>query len=132
MQRLYNEGRIIQTKKGNVPVMKRYLDEMPGIMLQDVWDDIKSAQVTKNELVDYPTQKPVRLLERIIEISTNNKDLVLDAMCGSGSTILAAQNLGRKFIGIDKNSKACYLSRKRIKSGKIIRLGKKQILTVSV
>ena len=131
MKKLEKEGRIIQTKKGNVPVMKRYLDEMPGIMLQDVWDDVKSVQVTKKESVDYPTQKPVRLLERIIEISSNDKDVVLDPMCGSGSTGIAANNLNRKFIGIDKNKDACKLSKKRLRS-KIHDLKSKKILKISV
>jgi DNA modification methylase len=120
MNQLYKEGRIIQIKKENVPIMKRYLDEMPGLMLQDVWGDIKSVQVTKQESVDYPTQKPVRLLERIIEISTNEKDVVLDAMCGSGTTLIAAKNLGRKFIGIDINRVGCKLARKRLQQGKTI------------
>ncbi|MBI3842942.1 MAG: site-specific DNA-methyltransferase [Thaumarchaeota archaeon] len=115
MERLDNDGRIIQSRKGTVPVMKRYLDEMPGLMLQDIWDDIKSAQVTKKELADYPTQKPERLLERIIEISTNEKDVVLDPFCGSGTTLVAARNLGRKFIGIDSNKTACMISRNRLK-----------------
>ena len=115
MKKLEKEGRIIQTKKGNVPVMKRYLDEMPGLMLNDVWNDIKSVQVTKKEAVDYPTQKPVRLLERIIEISTNEKDVVLDSMCGSGSTLVAAKNLNRVFIGCDLNKKACSFARKRLR-----------------
>ena len=119
MQKLHDECRIIQTKKGNVPVQKRYLDEMPGLMLQDVWDDIKSAQVTKKELVNYPTQKPVNLLERIIEVSTNEKDIVLDVMCGCGSTLVAAKNLNRKFIGIDTNKSACYISRTRIKQRQV-------------
>ncbi|MCV0399588.1 MAG: site-specific DNA-methyltransferase [Nitrosarchaeum sp.] len=114
MKKLEREGKIIQTKKGNVPVMKRYLDEMPGIMLQDVWNDVKSVQITKKELVDYPTQKPVRLLERIIEVSTNEKDIVLDPMCGSGTTLVAAKNLGRKFLGIDKNQSAIKLIQKRL------------------
>ena len=89
---------------------------MPGIMLQDVWDDIKSVQITKKELIGYPTQKPERLLERIIQISSNEKDLVLDPFCGSGTTLVAAKRLDRKFIGIDKNKDACRLSRKRLSS----------------
>ena len=95
--------------------MKRYLDEMPGIMLQDVWDDVNSVQVSKRESVGYPTQKPERLLERIIQVSSNEKDVVLDAFCGSGTTLVAAQNLGRNFIGIDSNKQACQIARNRIK-----------------
>lgn len=119
MERLYREGRVIQSRKDTVPVMKRYLDEMPGLMLQDVWDDVKSVQVSKKEIVNYPTQKPMRLLERIIEISTNDKDVVLDPMCGSGTTLLAARNLGRNFIGIDSNRNACMIARKRLERNMI-------------
>jgi DNA modification methylase len=114
MKKLEKEGRIIQTKKGNVPVMKRYFDEMPGIMLQDVWDDVKSVQVTKKESVDYPTQKPLRLLERIIEISTNEKDVILDCFSGSGTALIAAKSLHRNFLGIDKNPNAIKLTRIRL------------------
>ena len=112
---MYKEGKIVQKTKGTVPLQKRYLDEMPGIMLQDVWNDIKSVQITKNEDTGYSTQKPLKLLERIIEISSNEKDLVLDPMCGSGTTLVASYNLDRKFIGIDANKEACQISRKRIK-----------------
>ena len=119
MEKLYKEGRIIQTKPGNVPLLKRYLDEMPGMMLQDVWDDVKSVQVSKKESADYPTQKPIRLLERIIEVSSNEKDIVLDGMCGCGTTLVAAKNLDRKYIGVDNNSQACKISRNRLKLRKV-------------
>lgn len=114
MKRLQKENRIYH-KPGNVPLLKRYLDSMPGIILQDVWDDLKSVQTSKEESVGYPTQKPVRLLERIIQISSNEKDLVLDPMCGSGTTLVACKNLRRNFIGIDANSEACKIARNRIK-----------------
>ena len=127
MFKLYKDGRIIQTKKGNVPLMKRYLDEMPGIMLQDVWDDIKSVQVTKKESLDYPTQKPLKLLERIIEISSNEKDLVLDPF--SGSTLIAAKNFHRQYFGIDSNPIACKIAKQRLKNRKI---SEKKKLTISV
>ena len=119
MMQMYKDGKIIQRTKGTVPLQKRYLDEMPGIMLQDVWNDIKSVQVTKKEDVGYSTQKPLKLLERIIQNSSNEKDLVLDPMCGSGTTLVASQNLGRKFIGIDSNKEACHIARKRIKERSI-------------
>lgn len=124
MVQLYKEGRIIQTKKGNVPVMKRYLDEMPGLILQDIWEDIRSVQVTKQELVDYPTQKPIKLLERIIEVSTNPKDVTLDPFCGSGTTLISALNLDRKFMGIDSNPIACEIARRRIRSRNIYKRSK--------
>ncbi|MEO9308592.1 MAG: site-specific DNA-methyltransferase [Nitrososphaera sp.] len=116
MEKLYQQGRIIQTSKGSVPILKRYLDEMPGLMLQDMWNDIDSVQVTKKESVEYPTQKPIKLLERIIQISSNPKDLVLDPFCGSGTTLIAAVNLDRNYLGIDCNSQAVEISRKRIRS----------------
>ena len=119
MMQMYKDGKIVQRAKGTVPLQKRYLDEMPGIMLQDVWNDIKSVQVTKKEDTGYSTQKPLKLLERIIQISSNEKDLVLDPMCGSGTTLVASQNLGRKFIGIDSNKEACQIARKRIKERSI-------------
>ena len=116
MERLYKEGRIIQRRPGTVPLQKRYLDEMPGIMLQDVWDEVKSVQVTKTESVGYPTQKPERLLERIIQISSNEKDLVLDCFSGSGTALVSSKSLGRNFIGIDSSAEACKIAKKRIKS----------------
>ena len=115
MKRLQKENRIYH-KPGNVPRLKRYLDSSPGIILQDVWDDLKSVQTSKEESVGYPTQKPVRLLERIIQVSSNEKDLVLDPMCGSGTALVACKNLRRNFIGIDSNKQACKIARNRIKS----------------
>lgn len=99
MEELYKEGRIVQTKKGNVPAYKRYLDEMPGVALQNDWDDIKP--VMGGEAVGYPTQKPLALLERIIKASSNEGDVVLDPFCGCGTTVHAAQKAGRQWIGID-------------------------------
>ena len=116
MKLLQKERKIFQRKPGNVPLLKRYLDEMPGMVLQDVWDDIKSVQVTKKESVNYPTQKPEKLLHRIIEISSNEKDIVIDPFCGSGTTLVAAKEFNRKFIGIDQNIEACKISRKRLSS----------------
>jgi len=114
MKRLQKEGRIVQRQPGNVPLLKRYLDEMPGLMLQDVWNDVKSVQVSKKESIGYPTQKPLKLLERIIQISSNEKDLILDAFCGSGTTLVAAKRLDRKYLGIDNNPEATKLARKRL------------------
>ena len=127
MTLLYRKGKVVQRRKGLVPLQKRYLDEMPGIMLQDVWNDIKSAQVLKKEDVGYSTQKPLKLLERIIQISSNPKDIVLDCMCGSGTTLVASHNLGRKYIGIDSNFKACQIARKRVKARKTTRVTKRKL-----
>jgi adenine specific DNA methylase Mod len=101
MKELYDQGRIIQAKTGGVPAYKRYLDEMKGVPLQDVWTDVKPIGAQAQERLGYPTQKPLVLLERIISASSNPGDVVLDPFCGCGTTIHAAQKLGRKWIGID-------------------------------
>ena len=101
MQELYEQGRIVQTKPGAVPAYKRYLDEMPGVPLQDEWDDILPIGAQAKERLGYPTQKPLALLERIIQASSNPGDIVLDPFCGCGTAIAAAQKLGRTWIGID-------------------------------
>jgi site-specific DNA-methyltransferase (adenine-specific) len=101
MQELYEQGRIVQTKPGTVPAYKRYLDEMPGVPLQDEWDDILPIGAQAKERLGYPTQKPLALLERIIQASSNPDDIVLDPFCGCGTAVAASQKLGRKWIGID-------------------------------
>ncbi|WP_354537534.1 site-specific DNA-methyltransferase [Roseovarius sp. MBR-6] len=101
MQEAYEAGLVIQTKPGNVPRYKRYLDEQEGIPVGDVWTDIKPLQGASQERLGYPTQKPVALLERILNASSNEGDVVLDPFCGCGTTVHAAQKLGRQWIGID-------------------------------
>jgi DNA modification methylase len=114
MEKLYNEGRIVQTKKGNVPRYKRYLDEMKGIPLQDIWDDVRPIS-TSRESLGYPTQKPEKLLERIIETSSNSMDIVLDPFCGCGTAIFASQKKGRRWVGIDVSPTACDLMERRMR-----------------
>ena len=101
MDELIEEGRIVQTKPDSVPQYKRYLDEMPGVPMQNIWDDIFPINSQAKERLGYPTQKPLDLLTRIIEVSSNKGDVVLDAYCGCGTTVDAAQKLKRKWIGID-------------------------------
>lgn len=101
LDELDKQGRIFWPPKGTVPSYKRYLDEMPGVSLQDVWDDIPPVQAHAKELLGYPTQKPLALLERIIASSSNPGDVVLDPFCGCGTAVAAAQKLGRQWIGID-------------------------------
>ncbi len=86
-----------------------------GVPLGDVWD-IPYLNPKANERVGYPTQKPILLLERIIELSTNTGDIVLDPFCGSGTSLVAAALSDRRFIGIDIASDACQLSRSRLES----------------
>jgi DNA modification methylase len=115
MQELYKQGRIIQSKPGAVPAYKRYLDEMPGVPLQDLWWDIPPISAQARERLGYPTQKPVALLERIIQASSNPGDMVLDPFCGCGTTIDAAEKLGRKWIGIDITQLATSLIKNRLR-----------------
>jgi len=95
------DGRVVQTAPGRVPREKRYLDEQDGRQVGDVWTDINALNSQAVERLGYPTQKPVALLERIIEASSNPDDVVLDPFCGCGTAIDAAQRLGRRWIGID-------------------------------
>jgi DNA modification methylase len=101
MQALLEQGRIVQTKAGAVPRQKRYLDEMPGVQLQNLWDDLPVLSNRSKEALGYQTQKPLSLLERVIQASSNPGDLVLDPFCGCGTAIEASHSLGRKWIGID-------------------------------
>ncbi|MHB9033238.1 MAG: DNA methyltransferase [Anaerolineae bacterium] len=114
MNDLIKEGRIVQTKPGAVPAYKRYLDEMPGVPIQDIWADIGPIGAQAQERLGYPTQKPLALLERIIQASSNPGDLVLDPFCGCGTTVCAAQKLGRQWIGIDITHLAIGLMKKRL------------------
>lgn len=115
LEELVKEGRIyFSKKKGGVPAYKRYLDEIKGQLLQNIWTDIMPIQAQSKERLGYPTQKPETLLERIIKISSNPTDIVLDPMCGCGTAIVVAHKLKRKWIGIDISPTACKLMAKRM------------------
>ena len=111
MQKFYDEGRLYFPKTGGAPRYKRYLDEMPGVPLQNDWGDIKSAQ--GNEYLGWNTQKPEALLERIIKASCPDDGVILDAYCGCGTTVAVAQRLGRRWIGIDVTYQSIALILKR-------------------
>jgi DNA modification methylase len=113
MEELYSQGRIVQAGPGKVPRYKRYLDEMPGVPLQNDWDDIKP--VMGGEALGYQTQKPLALLERIVGASSNESDVVLDPFCGCGTAVHAAQKLKREWIGIDITHLAISLIEKRLR-----------------
>jgi DNA modification methylase len=115
MERLLGEGRIVQPSPGAVPRYKRYLDEMKGIAIGDTWDDIPPINSQAQERLGYPTQKPLALAERFILASSNPGDLVLDPFCGCGTTIVAAQKLDRRWIGIDITSLAIALIKNRLR-----------------
>ena len=109
-------GRIVWPKKqGETPTFKQYMDDMPGATVQDIWGDIPPIGAQAAERLGYPTQKPVALLERIINASSNSGDVVLDPFCGCGTTIAAAQALGRSWIGIDITHLAITLIKQRLK-----------------
>ena len=116
MMKLVAEGRVIQTKPGNVPVYKRYLDEMPGVVLQDIWADINPLSSGSRERTGWPTQKPAVLYERIVETSSNEGDVVLDPFCGSGTALVAADNLNRRWVGIDLDLEAEPIIRARLEN----------------
>jgi adenine specific DNA methylase Mod len=116
MEALIAEGRIVQTKPGGVPQYKRYLDEMPGVPIQDMWTDLMPVNSMAVERLGYPTQKPEALLERIISISSNEGDLVLDCVCGSGTTVVVAEKLRRRWIAGDLGRFAVHTTRKRLLS----------------
>jgi DNA modification methylase len=113
MAKFEREGRIAYASTGT-PEYKRFLDEMPGVQLQNDWDDV--APALGNENLGYPTQKSVALLERILKASSNENDLVLDPFCGCGTTIHAAEKLNRRWIGIDVTHLAVGLIRDRLTS----------------
>jgi len=116
MQDLYRQGRLIFSKDPNGRIrVKKYLDEMPGIVLGNNWGDIPPISSQAAERLGYPTQKPVALLERILSASSNPGDVVLDPFCGCGTTIAAAQKLGRRWIGIDITNLSIALQKYRLK-----------------
>jgi site-specific DNA-methyltransferase (adenine-specific) len=94
-------GLIHQSAPGRVPQLKRYLEEQRGRSLSDVWTDVPPLNSQARERLGYPTQKPVKLLDRLIRASTNCGDVVLDPFCGCGTTVAAAQAADRAWIGID-------------------------------
>ena len=100
---LHENNRLHYNKRG-IPRIKRYLEEMDGIPVRDIWDDISNTQ--KDEKLDYATQKPVKLLERIVKMFSNEEETVMDIFAGSGTLGRAAINLNRHYILSDINPKA--------------------------
>ncbi|MGA2331316.1 MAG: DNA methyltransferase [Syntrophales bacterium] len=107
------KGQLVFTSDNMVRV-KRYLDESRGNPVEDIWTDVPPINSQSAERLGYPTQKPVALLERIINASSNPGDVVLDPFCGCGTTIAAAQALGRPWIGIDITHLAITLIKTRL------------------
>ena len=109
-------GRILwPAKPGGTPSFKQYLNDFDGSAPQDIWSDIRPIGSHAAERLGYPTQKPVELLERIIQASSNPGDLVLDPFCGCGTAVVAAQKLGRPWMGIDITYLSIAVMRARLK-----------------
>ncbi len=109
-------GRVLWPKKeAGTPSFKQYLDDLPGVPVQDIVDDIPPLGAQATERLGYATQKPQALLERLIEATTEKSDIVLDPFCGCGTTVHAAQKLGRQWIGIDVTYLAINLIKRRLK-----------------
>ena len=109
------QGLIDWPKRGRMPSFKRYLTEGSGAPIQDVIQDIPPLSASELENVDYPTQKPLKFLERILKASSNEGDIVLDPFCGCATACVAAEKLGRKWIAIDLSPKAADLVKTRLR-----------------
>lgn len=114
MEEFARQNKLYYTRTG-MPEFKRYLDEMPGVPLQDLWTDIPPINSQAAERLGYPTQKPVALLERIIKSSSDPGDVVLDPFCGCGTTVAAAEKLERRWVGIDITHLAITLIKHRLR-----------------
>ena len=112
---LDSAGLIYWPQKGTVPQQKRYMDEAEGVSVQDVVTDILPISSQAAERLGYPTQKPLALLERIIQASSNPGDIVLDPFSGCGTCIAASQTLNRQWIGIDITHLAIAMHKSRLK-----------------
>jgi DNA modification methylase len=106
IEKLDAEGKLVWSKSGR-PYMKRYLAEQKGTPVSSVITDIPPISPQSAERLGYPTQKPLALLERIIKASSNPGDIVLDAFCGCGTALVASQQLGRRWLGIDISPTSC-------------------------
>lgn len=117
MEQLDAEGRLLfpENPDGRIR-LKLYLDEMPGVPLENVWTDIPPIGSRARERLGYPTQKPQALLERIITVSSNPGDVVLDPFCGCGTAVAAAEKLGRQWLGIDITHLAVALMKSRLQT----------------
>ncbi|HEX4080041.1 MAG TPA: DNA methyltransferase [Rhizomicrobium sp.] len=102
-------------KTGGTPRLKQFEDELEGVSLGDVWTDIPPISAQARERLGYPTQKPLALMERVLQASSKEGDIVLDPFCGCGTTVHAAQKLNRQWIGVDITHLAISLIQKRLR-----------------
>ena len=116
LEELDRQGRVLwPKKKGGAPRVKYYLHESPGVKVSDVWTDVPAIESNSRESMGYQTQKPLMLLERIINASSKEGDMILDPFCGCGTAIEASQKLNRNWIGIDITHLAIGLIEKRMR-----------------
>ncbi|HEX8491612.1 MAG TPA: DNA methyltransferase [Pyrinomonadaceae bacterium] len=113
INKLWEAGRIVFSKNGK-PRLRTPIDELPGISVRDVWTDVEPINAAAAERLGYPTQKPEALLERIINASSNEGDVVLDPFCGCGTTVNVAERLRRRWLGIDITHLAISLIKNRL------------------
>jgi adenine-specific DNA-methyltransferase len=114
LEELDQNGLIYWSERGEVPRLKRFLEEQQGLPVQSLWDDLPPVNSQAKEDTGYATQKPEGFLERVVQTSSNPGDLVADFFCGSGTTLAVAEKLGRKWIGADLGRFAIHTSRKRL------------------
>jgi DNA modification methylase len=116
LEEWWKKGLILKRKDGSPRMdgLKIFLDDMKGNPVSTIWNDVGRVGNTADERIDYPTQKPEALLERIIKASSNEGDLVADFFCGSGTTLSVAEKLGRKWIGSDLGKFSIHTTRKRM------------------
>lgn len=114
MQSLWESGEIVVSSTGKSLSRKKFLKDAKGTPITDFWSDVNRISPTSRERLDYPTQKPEALLERIIRASTNEGALIADFNGGSGTTAAAAEKLGRRWITTDLGKPACMIMRKRL------------------
>ena len=115
MEEMYQNNELVMPDEPTARIYRKiYLDTYQGQMVQNVWVDIPIVNPMADERVDYPTQKPEALLERIIKTSSNEGDLVADFFCGSGTTGAVAEKLGRRWIAADLGKFAIHTTRKRM------------------
>lgn len=110
----FHANQLLYYTSAGTPRLKQYADELEGVSLQDVWTDVYPVNSQALERIGYPTQKPEALLERIIRASSNEGDLVMDCVCGSGTTAVVAETLGRRWIASDLGRFAVHTTRKRL------------------
>jgi len=113
-EQLKSEGKLRHSENAKFPEFKQYLEELKGLPIDNIWTDIDMINSQSKERIGYPTQKPEKLLERIIKASSNENDLVLDPFIGGGTTIAVAEKLNRNWIGIDQSVQAVKVTEFRL------------------